>query len=256
MTVTARDHPVIVPTSLGPVGGIVTEPAGAVRAAMLLLQGGSRGGRAGINAVWTDIARRLAGLGVAVLRVDYAGDGESYMVARDRGGVRWKVETDSRLVLESAAWFRERVDTRELFVAGSCYGGRLAIAVAAAEPSTTQLFLVVPYLRSAKEEERLTWRDRLTRVKRGESPAAGDGARVEPEVHQAFAGLAERASTWILLGDKDPPEAFELQQHQSPGSASIEIDVVPSMALYPVHYPDVQAEVRSRLVARVEQALG
>lgn len=251
---TARDHPVIVPTSLGPVGGIVTEPAGAVRAAMLLLQGGSRGGRAGINAVWTDIARRLAELGVVVLRVDYAGDGESYMVGRDRGGVRWKVETDSQLVLESAAWFRERVDARELFVAGSCYGGRLAIAVAAAESGTTQLFLVVPYLRS--EEERLTWRDRLTRVKRGESPGPGDGARVEPEVLRTFAGLADRASTWILLGDKDPPEAFQVQQHQRPGSASIEIDVVPSMALYPVHYPDVQAEVRSRLIARVEQALG
>jgi hypothetical protein len=170
--------------------------------------------------------------------------------------VRWKLETDRQLVLESAAWFRERVDTRELFVAGSCYGGRLAIDVAAADSRTTQLFLVVPYLRSAKEEERLTWRDRLTRVKRGESPGAGDGARVGPEVLQAFAGLADRASTWILLGDKDPPEAFEVEQQQRPGSASIEIEVVPSVALYPVHYPDVQAEVRSRLIARVEQALG
>jgi hypothetical protein len=250
------DHAVIAPTSLGPVGGVVSEPSAPVRAAMVLLQGGARGGRAGVNAVWTRTARRLAELGVAVLRIDYAGDGESFMIGRERGGPSWKVETDRRLVVESARWFRDRAGARDLFVAGSCYGGRLAIDLAAADPSATELFLVVPYLRSVQAQDGRTWRERLMRMKRGDPPGAGDRVRIEPELLQQLARLGERASTWILMGDRDPPDAFQVESHLRAEGRSIEIDVVPSMALYPVHYPDVQAEVGARLLARVEAALG
>jgi hypothetical protein len=246
------DSAVIVPTSLGPVGGVVSEPSGPVRAAMILLQGGARGGRAGVNAVWTRTARRLAELDVAVLRVDYAGDGESFMVVREQG-VRGKYETDRQIVVEAARWFRERAGAPELHVAGSCYGGTLAIALAAADAATTQLFLVVPYLRRFSDGP--GWGERLRRVRRGVSPGTADDVRLAPELIETFADVSARASTWILLGEKDPPEAFEVERNLAQRGTSIDIDVVPGMALYPVHYPDIQEEVQARLVARVEQAL-
>ena len=55
------DHPVFVPTSSGPVGGIVTEPDGRLRAAAVILEGVG-GRRFGVNRVLTRTAWALAHL--------------------------------------------------------------------------------------------------------------------------------------------------------------------------------------------------
>jgi len=71
------DHAVLIPTSEGPVGGIVSEPRGEPRAGLVLLPGYGRPARSGINSFWSRIARDLAARGAAVLRVDYSREGET-----------------------------------------------------------------------------------------------------------------------------------------------------------------------------------
>src|SRR5205823_3473454 len=75
--VSVSEHAVLIPTSAGPVGAIVTEPRGASRLGVVLFPGGGDAGRSGINASWARAARAIADRGLTVLRFDYPGARES-----------------------------------------------------------------------------------------------------------------------------------------------------------------------------------
>ena len=249
------DHALLVPTSRGPVGAVVSEPDGVRRAALALLQGGGRGGRAGVNAVWTGVARRLSELGLVVLRVDYSLEGDSHLIGPERGRDRapgWKGELDLELLREVIPWFRARAGGLDLFLAGSCYGGRLAMRLAAEEPALAGSLLIVPYLRSP--EGRSGWRARLRRVRSGGAPGPSD-VGLDPKMVEVARRLLARAPGWALVGEKDAADVESLKRVLGSDGASLEIETVPDVALYPVHYPQVQDEVSRRLVQRLERAL-
>jgi hypothetical protein len=66
------DHPLLIPTSEGPVGAIVSEPAGERRAGLALFPGYGRPARSGFNSFRTRLARELAQHGLEVMRADYS----------------------------------------------------------------------------------------------------------------------------------------------------------------------------------------
>lgn len=256
------DHPVMIPTSQGPVGGIVSEPDGDRRAALILLQGGGRGGRAGYNACWTRVARDLADMGVVVLRFDYWKEGDSSLISerRHRGGrgPHGGGDRDLSLLREVAPWFRDRVPGLELLVFGSCYGGRLAVELAGELADVAATFLVVPYLRVP--EQRLPWRDRLNRMLRGKAqpgPEEPLGPEIlDPVAVDAVRSALARAPCLVMTGERDPGDVFVLERLLVGADGRLDVEVVPDKALYPVNYPDIQEIVSDRLEAWVAERLG
>src|SRR5262245_29379312 len=77
------DHPVFVPTTAGPVGGVVTAPDGPATDVFMVMHG-ANGTKAGPNALWAKIARSLAADGALVLRVDYPGIKDSGLADKKR----------------------------------------------------------------------------------------------------------------------------------------------------------------------------
>ncbi|HEU5142037.1 MAG TPA: hypothetical protein VFU04_02655, partial [Solirubrobacterales bacterium] len=80
------DRPLLIPTSEGPVGGIVSEATGEPRAALLFLPGHGPPARSGVNSFWTRTARSLTELGVTSLRIDYSRQGETLPLGEEVRG--------------------------------------------------------------------------------------------------------------------------------------------------------------------------
>jgi hypothetical protein len=130
----AAHHPVLVGTSGGVIGAIVTEPAEPARAAAVLLEGWE-GTRAGNDQIWVKIADGLADLGVVSLRHDYAGIGDSADAP---------VEQRPTSTGELVAWFRERTADLDLLVVATCYGVVPAVDAVRAEGGARAVALVTP----------------------------------------------------------------------------------------------------------------
>lgn len=250
-----RDHPLLLPTSGGPLGAVVTEPEGEPRAALMFMHGGAPSGRSGHNAIWARVARELSQLGVAVLRIDYPNQRESSVGQADGlDGAEllgWpRIRRDMALLREALSWFRERAGAPQAFVAGACYGGRLAIHLGAEDPSISGLLLIVPYVgrvRSRRERVRRAlglragYRDARTALDRA---AVGDLARV-----------LDRAAVTTLLGEKDPEDADALREAVGRTPQALELQVAPGIALHPVVTPAAQAEVLERMIGWASGAL-
>jgi dienelactone hydrolase len=270
------DHAAIVPTSAGPVGAIVSEPEGEPRGALALLQGGGAPCRAGINAHWTRLARDLAELGVAVLRFDFAGEGESTMVGeRVPREIGWRRNTDLELLREIVPWFRERAGVEELLVAGSCHGARVGLDLAAEDPRVRGVFAVVPYLwntppqlRSDKQAMRQKSLPRASelfdsgssevavqRTLAGEVEAELDESPLEEcFVDNCRAALAH-GRVWMLIGEGDSQKPVELKERLDGEATGLDVEVVPETIVHPVTHPEVQELVTARITEKVLAAL-
>jgi pimeloyl-ACP methyl ester carboxylesterase len=221
------DRPVLIPEAWGPIGGILSEPEGAVGAAALLLPGGG-GARFGVNRIWARLARDLAERGIAVLRIDYPGTGDS-----DPGG---SSEQAARAAL---GWLRARFGGVEALAIGSCYGGQVALRLAAGGSELRAIALITPFLRSAparRKRERFATPTPLParaarRVLRFLSggPAHGAGRPRSEDAHSDLVAALNRGSVWILVSDRDLgyqdlaaalPRMGQVRGH-------LEIDVVP-----------------------------
>jgi hypothetical protein len=254
----ATDHAVFVPTSEGPVGGVVSRPLGEARAGVLLLQGFGRPARSGTNSFWTRLARELAGYGLVALRVDYSREGETKPIGDEggvggKGGQIAKHEFEMRLMSQVVAWFHERLDGRDLLLAGACSGARLAIDLAGGGggPTISRTFLVVPYLRALVDpgEER----------QRPATPRDGDGrddpGAVCPSVVEHMRAILGRGPSWLLAGEHDDLDVDPLVRGLGPTPHELDVEIVPGLALHFLDQPDVQEHTRSRLVDRVSRAL-
>lgn len=248
------DRAAIVPTAAGPVGAIVSEPDGPARGALMLFQGGGPAGRSGINAVWARMARGLAEQGIVVLRFDFVLEGDGTLLAQDASRhVGWRRDADLVLARDVAAWLRERVGALDLFVAGSCHGGRVALELAAGDPAIHGTFLAVPYLWHLpphKRDRPLAATDREyidRRLGRSERSSLDDDA----DLAAGFRAILGRGPLWILVGDRDDHELAAVQRLLGPAGAELEVDVAPGMELHSIIQPDVQEEVTRRLTDRL-----
>jgi|GEM_PF-4268232 len=258
------EQPVLIPTSQGPAGGIVCEPEGSPRAALILLQGGGRAGRSGFSSQWAVLSRRLAALGATVLRYDYWKEGDSSMITAERYPIGThlsaNVARDLALLRDVASWFLARTGGLEPIVVGYCYGARLGLELAAGLPSAASTVLVVPYLRRIEETDRANWTERMRRVHAGRQPEdQADRAQrsavdlLDPVAVEAFERVVHRGPSWVLIGERDAGEAVALAEVL--GDRGLEVEIEPDVALYPGNEPDVQELVRRRIEARVSRLL-
>ena len=271
------DRAAIVPTSEGPVGAILSEPDGEPRGALVLLQGGGAPCRAGVNAHWARFGRDLAERGIAVLRFDFAAEGESTLAGEEvPREVGWRRNTDLAILRELAPWFRERVGLEELLVAGSCHGARVALDLAAEDPAVRGAFLVVPYLwntppnlRSDKQAMRQKSLPRASelfdsgssdvaaqRSAVGEVEAALDESPLEECFVESCRAALAHGPVWILIGEGDSQKPVELKQQLGADGERLEVEVVPETIVHPVTHPEVQGLVTARLAKRLADALG
>ena len=250
------EHALIVPTAVGPVGAIVTEPPADQRGALILLHGLGPSARAGVNGIWARIARDLAALGLVVLRFDFACEGDSTLAGGEAGrGIGWRKSTDLALLRDIAPWFLERAGERELLLAGSCHGGRVALEFAASDPVARGLFLVVPYLWLREPH--------LGRVPTEDEPpdlepvwANGPTLDSNTEIVAGFRAVLERSPVWVLAGEGEEEElALFFARELEEAGESFELEVAAGMSLHPIGHPAQQAIVRRRLSDRISRAL-
>lgn len=270
-----KDHAAIVPTSVGPVGAIVSEPDEAAREGLILLQGGGAPCRAGVNAGWARFAREAAARGIAVLRFDFTDEGESTTAGEGISRqVGWKRNADLTIAQELAPWFRERVGVTGLFLAGSCHGGRIAMEFAAEDADVKGAFLVVPYLwnlppvllphKQATRQRSLPRASELfdqgssdvraQLAAREEVEAVTDTSPLEESVVQSCRRALESGPVWILIGEGDSQKPVELKERLGEDGERLEVEVVPGMTIHPDTFPEVQEVMTSKLMDRLLSA--
>jgi dienelactone hydrolase len=256
-----EEHAVLVPTSQGPAGGIVCEPAGPSRAAVLFLHTAGQSGRSGFNSQWALLSRRLSALGTTVLRLDLGTEGDSLAIGEELYPIdsseQAKVDIDRVLVQDCAAWFHDRMEGQDMIVVGSCYGTRLGLELAASDHDVAATLFVVPYIRVPDEGNRMRWQERMLKVRRAQPTddldlADGDPLDcIDPTVIDDFESALRSGPSWVLIGERDPGEMLALEW--ALGDPGLEVEVEPNVALYPGNDPDIQELVRDRVVARVRR---
>jgi hypothetical protein len=141
------DHDVFVPFGSEHLASTVTLPDGDPRGIVLLMTGlgASRHHRAGM---WTRVASRLANHGLASIRFDYVGLGESTGAMGE-----WPMERVPVAQAEAALRFGCRVaGTRRSIAVGNCIGAWTALMVASANPGCDGVgFLHAPVLPARME---------------------------------------------------------------------------------------------------------
>ncbi len=121
--------------------GVLDVPAGAAQRGVLFIVGGPQY-RAGSHRQFTLLAREFATHGIAAMRFDYRGMGDSEGAARgfDDIGEDVRAATD--------AFFASIPAMRELFLFGLCDGASAAVLHAASDPRVHGLVLVNPWVRT------------------------------------------------------------------------------------------------------------
>jgi hypothetical protein len=230
------DLPLLLPTSAGPVGAILTEPDGSPRAAALLLEGVG-GRRFGVNQMWTKAARAMADLGIVTVRVDHPGRGESWLATSSP-------RRQEAILREVAGWFRDRTNDLDLLLVGVCSGARLALAMSAEDPPVAALAMVVPHLR-ALPGSRLEAAARRVRSRLGwSSPAT-----LDRHSERAWRVASSRLRPWVLMGEGDPSleHMARLSALTQRWGGALELEVVPGMALHRHTTLQAQEETVARL---------
>ena len=117
--------------------------------AVLIVVGGPQY-RAGSHRQFIQLARALAAQGIASLRFDYRGMGDS------GGGVRDFQDVDADLRAAVDQMFAALPDLREVVIWGLCDAASAALFYAAADPRVTGLVLLNPWARTSGGEAKAT----------------------------------------------------------------------------------------------------
>ncbi|MDQ1830162.1 hydrolase 1, exosortase A system-associated [Massilia scottii] len=122
--------------------GIVSVPAQVTRRAVLIVVGGPQY-RVGSHRQFTTLARALAAQGIASLRFDYRGMGDSDGAMRDFEAVG----EDLRAAVDNL--FKALPGVEEVVIWGLCDGASAAIFYAADDVRVTGLVLLNPWVRTS-----------------------------------------------------------------------------------------------------------
>ena len=238
------DHPALIQTSRGPIGVNVCVPDAQILASAVFLEGAG-GRRFGPNALWARVARDLAGLGVAVLRLDYPGAGDSMMA---RGDPR----SDRKFLAETLQWFRVRTGPAPLLVIGSCLGARLACRVADGEQDLDGVAMIVPFLRATSGPvyrfmQRPGW-----------PLALRPGARFDNGAIGALARVLTRSHVAVVIGENDVArtDLTAIGARLGEGAARMRIDVLDGIGLHNHRTRQAQEATRAWISAWARQRLG
>jgi exosortase A-associated hydrolase 1 len=132
--------------------GIVSLPSGTaapLTRGVLIVVGGPQY-RAGSHRQFTLLARRLAAEGIAAMRFDYRGMGDSEGALRDFESV----DTDLRCALD--AFFAAVPSLREVALCGLCDGASASVFYAADDARVRGLVLLNPWVRTEEGAARAT----------------------------------------------------------------------------------------------------
>jgi alpha/beta superfamily hydrolase len=160
------EHAVFVPARDRVLGAVVTAPDRAPRGLVVLTTGGGGALRSHHFALWTRVARELAERGIASIRMEHAGVGDSTGVARMdfRALPVDDVETVARFGLEATG-------TEHLGLCGNCGGARAALQAARSlEESETLLLLWMKPLASTRRTATPAYRMAIAIVRRLPGP--------------------------------------------------------------------------------------
>lgn len=130
--------------------GILSLPAGAAPSRGVLIVVGGPQYRAGSHRQFTLLARQLADNGVAAMRFDYRGMGDSEGALRDFS----TVDADLRCAVD--AFFAALPTLREVALCGLCDGASAAAFYAASDARVGGLVLLNPWVRSEQGAARAT----------------------------------------------------------------------------------------------------
>lgn len=149
-----REHGVFVPSGDRVIGAVVALPDREARGVVVLTTGGGGALRSHYFALWTRVARELADRGIASIRMEHAGVGDSTGEARMnfRALPVDDVEAVARFGLEVTG-------TRRLGLCGNCGGARAALEAARSLHESQTLLLL--WLRHHSSTRRTTGRYRI-----------------------------------------------------------------------------------------------
>lgn len=199
----------------GRLAAVLTRPSGPPAGAVLLVTAGLTP-KAGPFRLYAELARRLAGEGVLVLRLDLGGIGDSVELS---GGLPLSERT-SRELRAATDLVRAQVPEGPLVVGGLCSGADDALRHAVLDPRVTGVFMIDPF---AFRTFGWFWRDGLIRAARralallGLLPTAAPneaGSLVDyapmarPEACEALATLASRGAAMHFIYTGGARETF------------------------------------------------
>jgi dipeptidyl aminopeptidase/acylaminoacyl peptidase len=267
----------------GPMGGTLTRPASARRSPAVVTLTGSgahfRDGNRTDNDAYRpfrDIANRLASCGVATLRLDDRGVGES------AGNANAATAEDTKADAEAALRYlrsRSDIDPARLGVIGHSYGAVIAPMVAADDPGLGAVILLGGPAKNFRETMRFQWRYRIE-----QDPAIAPGDRADAltqAMRQQEVNVAASTEAWrrsiqdldplaaarrlrmpvlILQGLTDravPPEDARALEHaiRESGNTRVRLQLFPAINHHfnvdPVGATDAYARLPSQAVAPV-----
>jgi hypothetical protein len=233
------EHAVLVPTAAGPIGAIVSEPAGVPTATLFLLPGAGSlvatgsAGRAGPASIWARTLRQVAAHDIVAFRFDYPGVNESHQASRAED------PHDLSVPRELVQWFHERTDGLPRLVAGVCFGAQLAARLATELDDLAGLALITPTLHVARGSE--------DAVPLGGS--AGPRLDIDPRTPSALAAILGRAPVWVIAGERELPGVTALQAELGMRAAELELERLEGFQTKAWHTLQVHRVTRERTVA-------
>ena len=169
-----REHGVFVPSGDRVLGAVVALPDREARGVVALTTGGGGALRSHHFAVWTRVARGLAERGIASIRMEHAGVGDSTGVARmDFKGLPVEdVKAVARFGLEATG-------SQRLGLCGNCGGARAALQAARSLPEAETLLLL--WMKPLASTKRTATRGHRAAIAgRAAAPRSGEAVRAAP----------------------------------------------------------------------------
>lgn len=130
--------------------GTLHLPLSSQRAPAVLICHGLAGNRIGKYRLYVQIAQRLSQLGIACLRIDFRGCGES-----DGDFSQITVESEVTDTLEALSYLRKQsqIDSERIGLLGNSFGGAIAVLAAAQDKHVKSLVLLASLFESKRWKE-------------------------------------------------------------------------------------------------------